>query len=81
MVLSGVGASIGAITGFVLGYAADHFAQMGVTRTAPNPGLMYGALVGVGAAAVGAIVGGVGDILAFLRKSHLPRDVHETDYR
>ena len=80
MIRAGIGAAAGAAFGFVLGIGIGYpYVTLG--RATLFDALMYGALVGAGAAATGAVIGGTGDILAHLRKAFPARGAGpEADY-
>ncbi|HKB06282.1 MAG TPA: hypothetical protein VKD90_29070 [Gemmataceae bacterium] len=79
-----LGVLMGASFGFLIGYYIGCWAGLSYyLEPRDGPALMLGGtLCGVGALA-GAVVGGVGDIVACLRRLHpnLPRTGPEADYR
>lgn len=73
MVRAGVGSAVGLACGFALGFLIHYQVsgiggRPGAVEFATNVGLF----VGVGVGAMGAVIGGVGDILAFLRQTLPP---------
>ena len=78
-----IGVLVGASCGFSIGYLIGYWESLRHFRPEDGPGLMLGGtLCGMGALA-GAVVGAVGDVLAFLRRlhPHLPQAGLEADYR
>jgi len=78
-----IGVVVGASCGFLIGYFIGYWNSLHYFRPDDGPALMLGGtLCGMGALA-GAVVGAVGDVLAFLRRlhPHLPQAALEADYR
>ena len=81
MIRTAIGAAVGWAAGFAAGYAAEFLTSPAGAAGSPNRGALFGVLASTGGATAGAVIGGVGDILAFLRKTFPPRGrCPEADY-
>lgn len=81
MIRTAIGVAVGGAVGFGVIIAAEYLTAPGGIGTGGTRVGVVAVLAAEGGAAVGAVVGGVADLLAFLRRALPPRPTGaESDY-